>query len=256
MSQAGFEGETLLVGVPPGFKAPEGLTVRMIPAPPLSSPQQRRAIGLVAGRAELLASVSEDYQVDRQWIEAALRVSADVTCGPVVVADAAGYWERAAWMWEYAHLADAEQSGPIRGAEKEWIPAGNVVYRRAALPPEAFAAANSEMEAHRNLSAAGLTFARDPRLRARYQPPSPARFLADRRRWSRLGALDRPSVMRALALPPVLLLRQARHWLGRRGWRLRFLLALPTFVVFALAQSLGELEAIFSPGGGAVEVRH
>jgi len=245
-----------LVGATPDFPAPEGLSIRMLPAPLFASAQQRRAIGVEAARSDLVASLSEDYRIDRAWIEAALSASADVTCGPVVVDDQAGYWERAAWMWEYAHLAGVEQTGSIPGAEKEWIPAGNVVYRRAALPPEAFAAATSEMEAHRNLSAVGLTFARDPRLRARYQPPSPGRFLADRRRWSRLGALDRPSVLRALALPPVLLWRQARHWLGRSGWRLRFLAALPTFVVFALAQSLGELEAVFSrAGGGAVEVR-
>ncbi len=245
----------MLAGAPPDFEPPAGLRLRKVPVRSTSA-QQRRAAGFSAANTELLASLSEDYQVDRGWIEAALAVSADVTCGPVVVGDDAGYWERAAWMWEYAHLVGADPAGPIEKGARAWIPAGNAVYRRAALPPRALADASSEMEAHRNLSAAGLSFARDPNLRALYRPPSPGRFLADRRRWSRLGALERPSVLRALALPPVLLLRQARHWIGRGGWRLRFLLALPTFVVFACAQSLGELEAVIAVLRGADEVEH
>jgi len=241
--RAGFGGETLVVGAPAHARASSGPSVRWIDAPLGASPQSKRLEGFRAAGSERIASLSEDYQVTAAWLEAACTASFDVTSGPVEVAADAGYFDRAAWMWEYAHLPGPEQAGPIEGAERAWVPAGNVVYRREALPLADIAGAASEMEAHQALAAAGLSFGRDPSLRAQYSPPSLGRFLADRRRWSRESARKRPSLLRALALPPVLLLRQLRHWAGRSGWRLRFVLSIPTFVVFACVQALGELEA-------------
>ena len=240
LQQAGFEGETLLVGA----SADAGAGIRRIEAPSDATPQQMRALGFAAAGAERVASLSEDYSITPAWMEAALATVADVTCGPVTVSDQAGYFDRAMWMWEYAHLPDLDQRGAIEGDGCAWIPAGNVVYLRDRMPLELLTDAASEVEVHRTLATAGLSFLREPAMRVEYCPPRLRQFLSDRRRWSRLGAQDRPSLLRALALPPVLLLRQGKHWIGRRGWRLRFLSAIPTFVIFSLAQALGEFDAV------------
>ncbi|MBI1356205.1 MAG: hypothetical protein GC160_17830 [Acidobacteria bacterium] len=250
--RAGFEGETILVGSAALQPAAEGLRARFVPAEPGASAQRQRAQGLAASRAELAASVSEDYIVDAAWLAAARSAEADVTCGPVTPPAGAGWAARAAWMWEYAHLPAAEAAGPIAAREAAWIPAGNVVYRRAALPLDELAAAASEIEAHGALAARGLRFVRDPRLRAGYRPPSPAAFLRDRKRWSaewaRRAGRSRPiAVAAALALPLVLPARQARWWLPRPGWRLRFAAALPAFLAFSVAQALGELSVALGP---------
>ncbi len=231
LRRAGFGGETVLVGAI-GPVPDEGLRLRLIESPPAASPQSRRALGIAAAESDLIASLSEDYHVDASWVQAALAVTAAVAWGPVDPPSGAGYFERAAWLWEYSHLPNA---GPA------WIPAGNVVYQREALPPGLLARAASEMEAHARLADAGLRFDRLESLRAVYQPPGLAGFLADRRRWSRQGSRGRASPWRALALTPVLLWRQLRR-LGT----LPFAPALPAFLLFALAQTLGELDAVFS----------
>ena len=245
---AGFQGETILVSAAEASAAGEGLRLRRLSPKPGASPQQLRAQGLAAARAERVASLSEDYEADAAWLAAAGAVTADVSSGPVLSADGAGWAERAAWMWEYAHLPPGRTGGALTADEAAWIPAGNVVYRRDAVPLDELSAA-SEIEAHRALAAQGRSFEHAPRLMVRYRAPSLRRFLRDRRRWSAqwaagVGRRGLAGALLAVALPAALLARQAAWWLRRPGWRLRFLAALPAFALFCGAQTLGELDAV------------
>jgi hypothetical protein len=233
--------------------------VRILIVSPEHSYPALRAAGLAAAQAPLVAVLSEDYTVDADWLTRALAAGeADVVSGLTRPPSHASLAARAAWLWEYVHLAPPLPAGLLNGEEAALAPAGNVVYRRSRVAPEFLRLGDSELEYHRALYAMGMTFTRDPWMVAIYNPPGFSQFVRDRARWSYIWAKSRAqslppnrrkiaAVSRAL-LPPLLLARFAagiarkpHHWLS-------CLAACPMFVIFACAQAYGEARAYLEHG--------
>lgn len=247
----------VIVVSPRLVKGPEW--VRYLAAPPRTPYASLRAAGLSAASAPLAAVLSEDYTVDAAWLEHALKAGgADVTAGLTLPPSKGGLAARAAWLWEYAHLASPMHAGPLRRGEAALAPAGNVIYRRDRIDPKAFEDARSEMEYHRRMFDSGLKFSRDPDLVAEYGPPHLRRFVRHRARWSeawaraRAKGMSRPGRWAAAAsrllLPPLLLARFAVRILRKPRYWLTSLAGLPLFVVFACAQAYGEARAYLEHG--------
>ena len=233
--------------------------VQFLAAPPKTPYASLRAAGLSAASAPLAAVLSEDYTVDAAWLEQALRAGgADVTAGLTLPPKGGGLAARAAWLWEYAHLASPIGEGPLKRGEAAMVPAGNVIYRRDRVDPEALQDARSEMDYHRRMFDSGLSFSRDPGLVAEYGPPRLGRFVRHRARWStawaRVRAHEMPRARRwivgasRLLLPPVLLARFARRIASKPRYWLTCLAAAPLFVIFAFAQAYGEARAYLEHG--------
>ena len=228
--------------------------VRVLIVSPDQTYPALRAAGLAAAHAPAVAVLSEDYTVDGAWLDRALAmreadVVAGVTCPPLN----GSLSSRAAWLWEYAHLAPPIPPGALDRDEAANTPAGNVVYRRDRVAPEFLRMADNELEYHRCLHAMGMRFVRDPWMVAIYNPPRFVAFLRDRARWSAAWARARAeglsSNRRWLAaattvlLPPLLLARFAGRIARRPQHWLTCLAALPMFVAFAYAQAYGEARA-------------
>ena len=233
--------------------------VRFLAAPPRTPYSALRAAGLSAASAPLAAVLSEDYTVGAAWLEHALRAGdADVTAGLTLPPSKGGLAARAAWLWEYAHLAAPAHGGPLRRGEAAMAPAGNVIYRRDRIDPKELEEARSEMDYHRRMFDSGLSFSRNPELVAEYGPPRLRRFVRHRARWSEAWARPRALGMSRLrrwataasriALPPMLLARFAWRILRKPRYWLTSLAALPLFVVFACAQAYGEARAYLEHG--------
>jgi hypothetical protein len=218
-----------------------------------------RAAGLSAAGAPRVAILSEDYTVDRAWLERALgAVDVDVTAGPTAPPPNASLASRAAWLWEYAHVAPDLPAGILGGDDATQVPAGNVVYLKERVQPEILSSSDDELEYHRRLHVSGVTFRRDPKMIAVYHPPPLVQFLRDRAAWSASWARHRARRMsrgeRRLAvagrvfLPPLLLARFAVRVARQPGRWLTCVAALPLFVAFACAQAYGEARAYLEHG--------
>jgi hypothetical protein len=229
--------------------------VRRLEAPVGTPYPVLRAAGLAAAEGLRVAMLSEDYTVDERWLSCALaeHLEADVVAGVTRPPPDARPAARAAWLWEYAHLAPPMQSGPLPAGEAALTPGGNAVYRRDRVDPELLRAAHHEIDYHRRLFAKGLRFERDPGLAAVYNPPPIGDFLRDRARWSTSWARPRARELSAglrwtaaasrIALPPVLLGRFALRVGGKPGSWPAALAGLPLFASFACAQAYGEARA-------------
>ncbi|MEZ5392010.1 MAG: glycosyltransferase [Bryobacterales bacterium] len=86
-----------------------------------------RGRGLEIAQAPRVAILSEDYTVDSAWLERALANSdADVVAGVTLPPADATLAARAAWLWEYAHLAPPlapgalDESGPRSPRAAMW----------------------------------------------------------------------------------------------------------------------------------------
>ncbi len=225
--------------------------LRIVAADAAWSTPRMRAEGLRLVSGTWAAVLSEDYRVGDDWAEAVVseREQRDVLVGEVMPPDK-GIFAGAAYLWEYVHIAPPAAAGELTRLQVRWAPAGAVVYRINALDIDSIAAARSEMEYHEALFDAGRTFYRDPRMRVRYAPPV-REFLPDRVRRSREWARSRSASMSLpsrcvagsfrIALPIVLLSRfgvraavRPRYWFGA-------LATLPYALLFAGAETLGEL---------------
>ncbi len=258
LEEAGARERCEVIVVSPRLvKAPEW--VRFLAAPPKAPYSSLRAAGLSAASAPLAAVLSEDYTVDAAWIDHALQAGgADVTAGLTLPPAGGGLAARAAWLWEYAHLASPMQAGPLERSEAALIPAGNVIYRRDKVDPESLSDADTEMDYHRRMFDSGLSFARDPGLTAEYGPPPLRRFVRHRARWSEAWARARAvhmaprerwtSAASRLLLPPVLLARFAGRIATKPRYWFTSLAASPLFVAFACAQAYGEARAYLEDG--------
>lgn len=229
--------------------------LRVVAAEATWSSPRLRAQGLLSVSGSWAAVLSEDYCVGNDWAEAAVspRERRDVLVGEVMPPHK-GFFAGAAYLWEYLHVAPPAAAGELTREQARWAPAGAVVYRMSALNIEAIAAARSEMEYHQALFDAGRSFHRDPRMKVRYAPPVHG-FLSVRvrrsREWARLrsASMSLPSRCLAgstrIALPIVLLGRFiVRAALRPRYW-VRALTALPAALLFAGAETLGELRGYF-----------
>ena len=254
LEQAGARGrcEVVVAGAA-GADLPSW--VRRLEAP-LGTPYPvLRAAGLSAAEAPSVAMLSEDYTVDERWLSRALRGNseADVIAGVTLPPPGAGPAARAAWLWEYAHLASPMPAGRLDARCAALTPGGNVIYRRAMVDPGILRAANHEIDYHRKLFSKGLCFVRDPDLAAIYNPPTFGDFLRHRALWSANWARPRAQSLSAgrrwtaaasrAALPPLLLGRFALRLAGKpKSWPLA-LAGLPLFAAFACAQAYGEARA-------------
>jgi|GEM_PF-2287088 len=221
-----------------------------------------RRAAAVPGPAPAVAILSQDYTVAADWAAVAARPTeardADVVCGEVDPPEK-GWAARAAYLWEYAHLAPPCRPGPLPADEARRVPAGAVVYRGAARDPAYLRASDSELDYHGRMAADGLRFFRDPRLRVVYHPPPTlAQFRADRRRWSREGAharfSDAPLAARLaaavtrLALPPLLLARFTLAVARKPAYWATAVLSTPLACLFAVDQMLGEWRGLLGRG--------
>ena len=214
-----------------------------------------RAEGLRRVSGTRAAVISEDYRVDDDWAGAALsaREQEEVLVGEVVPPESS-WFAAAAYLWEYIHVAPPAAPGELTREQARWAPAGAVVYPMNGLDIELIAAARSEMEYHAALFDGGTRFRRDPAMKLRFAP-SVDDFLSARmqrsREWARLRSapMSRPSRwhvgLSRLGLPMVLVGRfAARAALRPRHW-VRALAALPFALLFAGAETLGELQGYF-----------
>lgn len=217
--------------------------------------QRMRAEGLRRVSGAWAAVLSEDYRVGDDWAQALISQTErqDVLVGEVMPPHGE-FFACAAYLWEYLHVAPPAAAGALTREQARLAPAGAVVYRMQALVVDALAAAHSEMDFHASLFDAGKRFFRDPRMQLRYAPPVPG-FLADRMRRSREWAQSRsasqsPTLRRLaglsrIALPVVLVSRFAvRAAVSPRYW-LRALTAVPFVLLFAGAETVGELHGYF-----------
>jgi hypothetical protein len=196
--------------------------------------------------------MAEDYRIGAGWAEAVLSQSEqlDVLAGEVLPPDK-GWFAGAAYLWEYVHVAPPAPAGELTREQARWAPAGAVVYRRSALDVDLIAAARSEMEYHEALFDSGRRFYRDPGMQVRFAPPVHG-FLSDRmrrsREWARLRSASMSFPARVLVaasrigLPIVLLGRFAVRAVVRPRYWMRALTALPFALLFAGAETLGEIE--------------
>jgi hypothetical protein len=124
----------------------------------------------------------------------------------------------------------------------------------SALDTDAIAAARSEMEYHQAMFDGGRSFYRDPGLRVRYMPPGRGFLFGRRRRsceWARSRSASMPLPLSWLtgssriALPMVLLGRFVVRAAARPPYWLRALAALPVVLLFAAAETLGEMQGYF-----------
>lgn len=250
----------------------EGQAVEVLVVFPKSEPESRpprvpaiaadsqsfsalRAEGVRQAASPIVAVLSQDYTVGPDWAAVVSEpVEADVVCGEVHPPDA-GWTSRAAYLWEYAHLAPPCRPGPLSVEESRLVPAGAVVYRGRAIDEQRLLDHPSELDYHARMAADGLRFYREPRLRVIYHPPpSLSAFRADRRRWSGEDARRRyghSSLAKRLllaasrvALPPLLLARffsalrsKPRYW-----WSAA--VSAPLLILFALDQTAGEAGAL------------
>lgn len=214
-----------------------------------------RAEGLRGVSGAWAAVLSEDYRVGEDWAQAVTSPpeKQDVLVG-AVAPPRRGYFAYAAYLWEYLHVASPTVAGALNREQARWAPAGAVVYRVRALDIDLMAAAQSEMGYHAALFDAGKRFYRDPRLQVRYTPPV-GEFLSDRARrsqeWARLRSASMSTPLRRLvglsrlALPLVLCGRFAVRAAVRPRYWPRALTALPLVLLFACAETLGELRGYF-----------
>jgi len=231
--------------------------VRFLAVPANTSYSASRAVGLESANTPLAVVLSEDYVVDAAWLEQALGgAESDVTAG--LVLPPSGLAAKAAWLWEYAHLAPPLHAGTLGRNEATMIAAGNVVYRRERVAPDWLRDSGSEMDYHRLMFDSGLSFTRNPAMAAEYHPPRFRRFLRHRARWSSAWARDRATdasrvgrwaaAASRVVLPPLLLARFAVRIARRPRYWLTCLAALPLFVAFACAQAYGEARAYLEHG--------
>lgn len=216
-----------------------------------------RAEGLNLAQTPAVAIFSQDYTADSDWaVIASQPAEAEVVCGEVYPPDS-GWTARAAYLWEYAHLAPPCRSGMLSAEESRLVPAGAVVYRGAAIDARRLQENASELDYHAQMAADGLRFYREPRLRLKYHPPgSLSQFRADRRRWSRDDARDRNgdrSIFQRLALaatraalPPVLLIRFCRALSLKPCYWLSAMVSSPLLVLFAIDQMVGEIRGLLT----------
>lgn len=214
-----------------------------------------RAEGLRAVSRSWAAVLSEEYRVGADWAQAVLaeREQPDILVGEVL-SPGAGYFAKAAYLWEYLQIAPPAAPGRLTRKQARWAPAGAVAYRTVKLDTCLIANAHSEMEYHQAMFDCGRRFFRDPGVRVRYAPPGRG-FLFDRRRRSCQWARSRSESLSAplrwltgasrIALPAVLLGRFATRALARPRYALRALAALPAALLFAVAETLGEIEGYF-----------
>lgn len=231
--------------------------VRFLAAPKGASYCFARAAGLEAATTPLAAVLSEDYEVDAAWLQQALgSAGSDVTSG--LVSPPSGLAAKAAWLWEYAHLAPPLPAGMLDRYGAAMIAAGNVVYRRERVDPQWLRESGSEMHYHRRMFDSGLSFARNPAMAAKYRPPRLGRFLRHRARWSSRWARDRAAGKSRLGrwtaaasrilLPPLVLARFAGRIARKPRYWLVCLAVMPLFVAFACAQAYGEARAYLEHG--------
>lgn len=229
--------------------------LRVVAAEATWSTPRMRAQGLLGVSRTWAAVLSEDYRVGDDWAEAVVsqRERRDVLVGEVMP-PRKGFFAGAAYLWEYLQVAPPAMAGELTREQARWAPAGAVVYRMSALDIESIAAARSEMEYHQALFDAGRSFHRDPRMKVRYAPLVHG-FLSGRVRrsqeWARLrsASLSLPSRCLAgssrIALPIVLLGRFIVRAASRPRYWVRALTALPAALLFAGAETLGELRGYF-----------
>lgn len=227
--------------------------LRIVDADRAWSMPRLRAEGLRGVSRTWSAVISEDYRVGDGWAEAVVsqRVQGDFLVGEVIP-PGRGSFAVAAYLWEYLHVAPPAADGELTRKQARWAPAGAVVYRMNALDIDAMAAARSEMEYHQALFDAGRRFYRDPRMQVHYAPPAHG-VLSDRMRRSRKWALWRSESMPSrwlavssrIALPIVLIGRFIVLAAMRPRYWIRAIRSLPYVLLFAGAETLGEMQGYF-----------
>jgi len=208
-----------------------------------------RVEGLRGVSGTCAAVIGEDCRVGDDWAEAVVsdKEQQDVLVGDVIPHDN-GLFAGAAYLWEYLHVAAPAAAGELTREQAHGVPAGAVVYKMNQLDIDLIAAADSEMQYHAALFGAGRRFRRDPRMKLLFAP-AVHEFLSDRVRRSREWAASLPSRWLVgsvrIGLPIVLVGRfVARAAVRPRYWG-RALLAIPFTLLYAGAETFGEMQGYF-----------
>lgn len=249
----GIPAEIILVDSEETYKI---ANMTALKAPAASTLFEKRLLGILHARGELIGVVGDRYEVQPGWAAAAIKSEVDVLAGCVEAPAQASRADRAIYLAEYSHVALRTRELDLDRAEAVSVPGGNVVYKRAALARGVPAGVRSESEFHKALFDAGLHLRRGPALLASFaHPPSLEKYLAERYAVSRDWAAARcagadwflrtASALTRLALPVLLFWRWSRSALSRPRYRGWFLSALPYLVLFSVVQAAGECAGCF-----------
>lgn len=216
--------------------------VEIIVIPGEAPKAQRRVEGLRRAQADRVAVLNENYGVDADWLQAATAAQEDdVVVGTVAPPADGSFLGLCEYLWEYSHLPDSVESR----RDATLAPAGNVIYRKAAVDPDVLEASSSELEYHGRMFDAGLRFRYSPELKASFSASPLEVFLKDRARWSREWARAHPQGLfgglARLTLPLFLPARFGRNIARKPRYWAAALAGLPLFVLFALVQTFAEL---------------
>jgi hypothetical protein len=208
------------------------------------------AAGLRGSSAPAVVFTIGQVIVPPEWTRALLGglELADGAGGPMLLADAAGPVDWAVFYLRYSAFLPGQLPNGIVSGE---IAGDNAAYRRAALDQhsESLAEGFWEVDFHQRLRRSGgrLTARRDAAVRFEHSAPLPAmlrhRFEHGRHFGAQRvehGSSTARVALAAPVVPLVLALRAARRVVREPGYRLRFLAALPIFLVLAAAWSAGE----------------
>jgi Glycosyl transferase family 2 len=231
-----------------------GPGVIVVPADPTWSIARQRATGIQIATGEVVAVLHERYQVRPDWVSVVIRLHArecDVVGGGVAPGTGLSLAAWAMYLTEYSHLCDPVVCEYLSAAGAAMLPGGNVSYKRSVLSLSDMAAALWELDFHAALFAAGARFLRADAMQAVFATPYSWReYIAERYRVSHDLASRRARHLRAIqrylaaaarvALPALVAGRIAARLLARRGFRTRFLLALPWILFFGGVQAFGE----------------
>jgi hypothetical protein len=214
------------------------------------------AAGFRASRSGPVVFTIGHVVVPSSWARALLEGlrDADGVGGPLLLADASGPVDWAVFYLRYtAFLPRQLTEGLVNGE----IAGDNAAYRRQALERESLSDGFWEVEFHRSLRRGGGRLAARSGAAVQFTYSAPFRSIARHRfdHGRHFGAkrvAHGASRLRVAAAAPVvpfvLALRAARRVLPERGYRARFVAALPIFVVLASAWAAGEAVGALSAG--------
>lgn len=245
------------------LRAPDGLAVRTVTAPPDAGYGEIRALGVSEASAPVIAFLEDHCYPDPGWAAAVVKAFRGPWAGvgyAFRVANPEAWACRIAAVTEYGQWLE-----PVRSGERTQLPGNNVAYRRAAL--ERFGARlpdllDVDFVLHRALRAAGehLFVAGDAvvahehfaRLRdAAYAAHLYCSLLAQRRSvgWSR-----RRRLAYGLLVPVVAPVRRVQMLLSvmseRPGLGRMMLAAAPGMLVLYVVSALGEARGYLRPRPG------
>jgi hypothetical protein len=209
---------------------------------------QLRAQGIALATGDRIAVLGDRYEVTSPWLKALFERSAfDVTGGCVAPAASLNYWGWCVYLSEYAHIAPPVTEGATQ--QPKLVPGGNVLYNGSVVRRFSAAFAGTDLSFHSSLIEAGVSTGIRGDLEVCFaHPPGFSEYVRDRFWFSRTIGAEGGARRLLLAplLPLVLLFRVGTAVMGKRRYRLRFLVCAPVILLLSAVQSAGEFAGALS----------